>query len=70
MARTPAVKGPSKSLSVTIPQPVYEFLDADRFEPDVRMDRGDFYRKIMVDYAVSRGFKAEAVTLLGVDKSS
>ena len=61
MARTPAVKGPSKSLSVTIPQAVYEFLDADRFEPDVRMDRGDFYRKIMVDYAVSRGFKTEAV---------
>ena len=29
MARTPAVKGPSKSLSVTIPQPVYEFLDAE-----------------------------------------
>ena len=61
MARTPAVKGPSKSLSVTIPQPVYEFLDVDRFEPDVRMDRGDFYRKIVVDYAMSRGYKAEAV---------
>lgn len=61
MARTPAVKGPSKSLSVTIPQAAYEFLDADRFEPDVRMDRGDFYRKIMVDYAASRGYKAEAV---------
>ena len=60
MARTPAVKGPSKSLSVTISQPVYEFLDADRFEPDVRMDRGDFYRKIVVDYAMSRGYKAEA----------
>ena len=60
MARTPAVKGPSKSLSVTIPQPVYEFLDVDRFEPDVRMDRGDFYRKIVVDYAMSRGFTAEA----------
>ena len=60
MARTPAVKGPSKSLSVTIPQPVYEFLDVDRFEPDVRTDRGDFYRKIVVDYAESRGFKAEA----------
>ena len=70
MARTPAVKGPSKSLSVTIPQPVYEFLDADRFEPDVRMDRGDFYRKIMVDYAVSRGFKAEAVAPKGGGKSS
>ena len=61
MAHTPPVKGPSKSLSVTIPQPVYEFLDVDRFEPDVRMDRGDFYRKIVVDYAMSRGFKAEAV---------
>ena len=61
MARTPAVKGPSKSLSVTVPQPVYEFLDVDRFEPDVRMDRGDFYRKIVVDYAMSRGFEAEAV---------
>ena len=60
MARTPAVKGPSKSLSVTIPQAVYEFLDADRFEPDVRMDRGGYYRKIVVDYAMSRGFKAEA----------
>ena len=61
MARTPAVKGPSKSLSVTIPEAVYTFLDADRFEPDVRMDRGDFYRKIVVDYAVSRGYKPEAV---------
>ena len=61
MTRTPPVNGPSKSLSVTIPRAVYEFLDVDRFEPDVRMDRGDFYRKIMVDYAVSRGFKAEAV---------
>ena len=61
MARTPAVKGPSKCLSVTVPRPVYEFLDVDRFEPDVRMDRGDFYRKIVVDYAMSRGFKAEAV---------
>ena len=61
MAHTPTVKGPSKSLSVTVPQPVYEFLDVDRFEPDVRMDRGDFYRKIVVDYAMSRGFKAEAV---------
>ena len=61
MARTPAVKGPSKSLSVTISQSVYEFLDVDRFEPDVRMDRGDFYRKIVVDYAASRGYKAEAV---------
>ena len=61
MAHTPTVKGPSKSLSVTISQPVYEFLDADRFEPDVRMDRGDFYRKIVVDYAMSRGYKAEAV---------
>ena len=70
MARTPAVKGPSKALSVTIPQPVYEFLDADRFEPDVRMDRGDFYRKIMVDYAVSRGFKAEAATPKEGGKSS
>ena len=60
MAHTPAVKGPSKSLSVTIPQGVYEFLDVDRFEPDVRMDRGDFYRKIVVDYAMSRGYKAEA----------
>ena len=61
MARTPAVKGPSKSISVTISQPVYEFLDVDRFEPDIRMDRGDFYRKIVVDYAMSRGYKAEAV---------
>ena len=61
MTRTPPVNGPSKSLSVTIPQGVYEFLDVDRFEPDVRMDRGDFYRKIVVDYAMSRGFKAEAV---------
>ena len=24
------------------------------------MDRGDFYRKIVVDYAMSRGYKAEA----------
>ena len=70
MARTPAVKGPSKSLSVTIPQAVYEFLDADRFEPDVRMDRGDFYRKIMVVYAVSRGFKAEAAAPKEGGKSS
>ena len=70
MARTPAVKGPSKALSVTISQPVYEFLDADRFEPDVRMDRGDFYRKIVVDYAGSRGFKAEAVAPKEGGKSS
>ena len=61
MTRTPPVNGPSKSLSVTIPQGVYEFLDVDRFEPDVRMDRGGYYRKIVVDYAMSRGFKAEAV---------
>ena len=70
MARTPAVKGPSKSLSVTVPQPVYEFLDVDRFEPDVRMDRGDFYRKIVVDYAGSRGFKAEAAAPKEGGKSS
>ena len=70
MARTPAVKGPSKSLSVTIPQAVYEFLDADRFEPDVRMDRGDFYRKIVVDYAMSRGFKAAAAAPKEGGKSS
>ena len=61
MTRTPPVNGPSKSLSVTIPQGVYEFLDVDRFEPDIRMDRGGYYRKIVVDYAMSRGFKAEAV---------
>ena len=70
MARTPAVKGPSKSLSVTIPEAVYDFLDADRFEPDVRMDRGDFYRKIMVDYAVSRGYQPEATAPKGGGKSS
>ena len=70
MARTPAVMGPSKSLSVTIPQPVYEFLDVDRFEPDVRMDRGEYYRKIVVDYAMSRGFKAEAVAPKEAGKSS
>ena len=70
MAHTPTVKGPSKSLSVTIPQPVYEFLDVDRFEPDIRMDRGDFYRKIVVDYAMSRGFKAEAAAPKEGGKSS
>ena len=70
MAHTPTVKGPSKSLSVTIPQGVYEFLDVDRFEPDVRMDRGDFYRKIVVDYAMSRGYKAEAVAPKEAGKSS
>ena len=61
MARTTAVTGPSESLSVTILQSVYEFMDVDRFAPDVRTDRGDFYRKIGVEYGVSTGFYAKGV---------
>lgn len=60
MARTPSVHGPSKALNVTIPQDLYEFLESDRFEPDVRMDRGDYTRMIVTNYAVSRGYVAKS----------